>query len=100
MADEHIPSPRGSERWNKRAIETMLTNEKYTGTVIITDSSTPEQMIKATECIPPIITESEFNSVQEERQKRSNVEIDEEGNVHRKNSKYSSKKKTKKPYEP
>ena len=33
LAEEHIPSPRGSERWSKLAIETVLTNAKYTGNV-------------------------------------------------------------------
>lgn len=35
-----IPSPTGKEKWNKRSIETMLSNEKYIGTVTLLDSAT------------------------------------------------------------
>ncbi|MGI6745452.1 MAG: recombinase family protein [Acutalibacteraceae bacterium] len=92
LSDSNIPSPTGKEKWNKRAIEKMLENEKYTGTVTLTDSVTQEYAYQMKDCIPPIITESEFRAVQEERQKRSNVVTDENG-THRSNKKYSSKKK-------
>lgn len=92
LSEAGIPSPTGKEQWNKRAIETMLENEKYTGTVTLLDSATQKYEFKMKECHPPIITESEFRAVQEERQKRSNVVADENG-THRSNKKYSSKKK-------
>jgi site-specific DNA recombinase len=44
------------------------------------------------ECHPPIITESEFRAVQEEKKKRSNIIINDDG-THRCSEKYSSKKK-------
>lgn len=91
LSDAGIPSPTGKEKWNKRAIETMLSNEKYTGTVTLLDSATQEYLYQMKECHPPIITESEFRSVQEERTKRSNVVTDEKG-THRRDKKYSSKK--------
>lgn len=35
LVEAGIPSPTGKEQWNKRAIEKMLENEKYTGTVTL-----------------------------------------------------------------
>ena len=83
----------GKAECNKRMIESILTNEKYMSTVIVRDSVTPDQLTQATECVTPIIAESEYRSVQEERLRRSNQEIDENGNVKRKNTKYSLKKR-------
>ena len=45
----------------------MLENEKYTGTVTLLDSATQEYEYQMKECHPPIITESEFRTVQEEK---------------------------------
>lgn len=92
LSDTGIASPSGKEKWNKRAIETMLANEKYTGTVTLLDSATQEFAYQMKECIPPIITESEFRAVQEQRKKRSNIVTDDDGK-HRSSKKYSSKKK-------
>jgi len=92
LFDASVPSPAGKEKWNKRAIETMLANEKYTGTVTLLDSATQDYKYRTIECIPAIITESEFRAVQEEKSKRSNIVIDENG-THRSSKKYSSKKK-------
>ena len=92
LYDAGILSPTGKEKWNKRTIETMLSNEKYTGTVTLLDSATQEYEYQMKECIPPIITESEFRAVQEEKKNRSNIVTDDEG-THRSSKKYSSKKK-------
>lgn len=92
LYDAGVLSPTGKEKWNKRTIETMLSNEKYTGTVTLLDSTTQEYEYQMKECIPPIITESEFRAVQEEKKKRSNIVTDDEG-THRSSKKYSSKKK-------
>lgn len=92
LYDVGILSPTGKEKWNKRTIETMLSNEKYTGTVTLLDSATQEYEYQMKECIPPIITENEFRAVQEEKKKRSNIVTDDEG-THRSSKKYSSKKK-------
>ena len=40
----------------------------------------------------PIIPEEMFNRVQEERSRRSNIEVGEDGVKHRKSTKYSAKK--------
>lgn len=92
LYDAGILSPTGKEKWNKRTIETMLSNEKYTGTVTLLDSATQEYAYQMKECIPPIITESEFQAVQEEKKRRSNIFTNDEG-THRSSKKYSSKKK-------
>ena len=92
LSDAGIPSPAGKEHWNKRAIETMLENAKYTGTVALLDSATQEYEYKMKECHPPIITDSEFRAVQEEKKKRSNIVVNDDV-MHRSSKKYSSKKK-------
>ena len=56
------------------------------------DSATQEYQYQMKECISPIITESEFRAVQEEKAKRSNIVTDNDG-THRSSKKYSSKKK-------
>lgn len=91
-SDTGIASPSGKKKWNKRAIETMLANEKYPGTVILLDLATQEFAYHMKECIPPIITESEFRAVQDAKKMRSNVVTDDDG-THRSNKKYSSKRK-------
>jgi hypothetical protein len=92
LSDAGIHSPAGKGTWSKRSIEKMLENEKYTGTVTLLDSATQEYKYQMKECHPPIITESEFRAVQEEKKKRSNIVTDDEGR-HRSSRKYSSKKK-------
>jgi site-specific DNA recombinase len=92
LSDAGIPSPTGKEKWSKRSIEKMLENGKYTGTVTLLDSSTQEYEYQIKDNHPPIITENEFRSVQEERMKRSNIVTDHDG-THRSSNKYSSKKK-------
>ena len=92
LSDAGISSPTGKEKWSKRAIEKMLENEKYTGTVTLLDSATQQYEFQMKECHPPIITESEFRAVQEEKKKRSNIVTDDDG-THRSSKKYSSKKK-------
>ncbi|KXG42666.1 recombinase family protein [Tepidibacillus decaturensis] len=92
LSDAGIPSPTGKGTWSKRSIEKMLENEKYTGTVTLLDSATQEYRYQMKECHPPIITESEFRAVQQEKKKRSNIVRDDDGK-HRSSKKYSSKNK-------
>lgn len=92
LSNAGIPSPTGKGTWSKRSIEKMLENEKYTGTVTLLDSATQEYRYQMKDCHPPIITESEFRAVQEEKKKRSNIVIGNDGK-HRSSKKYSSKKK-------
>lgn len=92
LSEAGILSPTGKEQWSKRSIEKMLENEKYTGTVTLLDSYTQEYEYQIKDNHPPIITESEFRSVQKEKMKRSNIVTDDDG-THRSSKKYSSKKK-------
>lgn len=92
LAEAGIPSPAGKEKWNKRAIETMLVDEKYTGTVTLLDSASQEVAYQMKDCIPPIITEGEFRAVKEAKKQRSNVVTDANG-THCSSKKYSSKRK-------
>jgi hypothetical protein len=92
LSDAGIPSPTGKETWSKRSVEKILENEKYTGTVTLLDSATQQYEFQMKECHPPIITESEFRAVQQEKKKRSNIATDENG-TRRSSRKYSSKKK-------
>lgn len=90
LEKEHIKSPTGKNKWPKRSIETMLENEKYTGSVKLLDSVNKEDYYLQ-DNHEAIITEEVFNQVQEEKSSRSN--LDEENN--RKRRKYSSKNKVK-----
>ena len=103
LKEMQMPSPTGNENWSKKTIENILTNEKYTGDVIVMKTKTspdkghkriqnldePKYMIK--DLIPSIIAKDIFDAVQEERKRRCNIETDENG-THRKKEKYSSKK--------
>lgn len=79
LYDAGVPSSAGKEKWNKRATETMLVNEKYTRTVTRQDSAAQEYAYRMKACIPSIITESEFQTVQKEKKKRSNIAAVGEG---------------------
>lgn len=87
LEKEKIKSPTGKNKWPKRSIETMLENEKYTGSVKLLDSVNKENYYLLKDNHEAIITEDVFNKVQEEKSSRSN--LDEENN--RKSRKYSSK---------
>lgn len=104
LENDHIPSPTGKEQWSKHTLEFMLTNTKYYGTAVIFKTHTPEYKAKrkindgevnryaAAGNNEPIITEEMFNRVQDERSRRSNIEVGEDDIKHRKSTKYSMKK--------
>lgn len=87
-----IASPTGKEKWCKRTIDVMLSNEKYTGNVRLLKSGKSEVHYLASDNNPAIISSETFEAVQIEKARRSNVAKDENGAVKRKDSKYSSKK--------
>ena len=66
LAEEHIPSPRGSERWSKKAIETVLTNVKYTGNVEVMKSSPTGNRYVQKDTHAAIIPMERFAAVQEQ----------------------------------
>jgi hypothetical protein len=87
-----ILSPTGKEKWCKRTIDVMLSNEKYTGDVKLLKSGKSDVQYMASENNPAIISKETFEAVQIEKGRRSNV-VKEENGSKRKNEKYSSKKK-------
>lgn len=87
-----IPSPTGKEKWCKRTIDVMLSNEKYTGDVRLLKTGKSEIHYLATDNNPAIISKEVFEAVQIEKARRSNVVIDENGRQ-RRNKKYSSKRR-------
>ena len=92
LAKRKILSPTGKEKWCKRTIDVMLSNEKYTGDVRLLKSGKSEVHYLASGNNPAIISKEIFEAVQIEKTRRSNVVKGENG-VKRKREKYSSKKK-------
>lgn len=98
LAAEGIKTAKGKDTWSKLAIEKMLSNEKYVGDVRV---AKPQGQRKgkievsggylATDNHPAIIPREVFAAVQEEKQRRSNTIIDENGK-HRKETRYSAPK--------
>ena len=87
-----ILSPTGKEKWCKRTIDIMLSNEKYTGDVRLLKTSKSEIHYLATDNNPAIISKEVFEAVQIEKKRRSNMVKNDDG-WQRKNKKYSSKQK-------
>ena len=69
----------------------MLCNEKYIGVAVVNVGGKEGQIYKLNNSHPAIISKEIFDAVQEEKLKRSNVVIGENG-THRSSTKYSSKK--------
>ena len=87
MEARHIPSPTGKDKWCRRSIDKLLDNEKYVGDVLLMKTFTPEvgtkrrknrgeaYQYRITDGHPPIITREAYAAVQEEKKRRSNVEV-------------------------
>jgi hypothetical protein len=86
-----IVSPTGKEKWCKRTIDVMLSNEKYTGNVRLLKSGNSEVHYMESDNNPEIILSKTFEAVQIKKTKRSNV-VRDENSTKRKNKKYSFKK--------
>lgn len=93
LEEKKIKTSKRKERWSKRAVESTLTREKYTGDVAIADSGGSENQYLYKQHHEGIISKEQFEAVQLEMALRSNVEIGEDGMVRRKSKKYSSKNK-------
>lgn len=91
LEDQQIPSPRGKDIWPKRTIDTMLSNEKYMGDVILEIEVEPGKFVMIENNHLGIISREKFNAVQEEKARRSNV-VQHNGKVERVKKRYSSKK--------
>lgn len=98
-----IPSPTGKEKWTAAAISKLLSNEKYTGDVILqktyiqdfwnhtqagNDWVLPKYLYESNN--PAIISKEIFVQVQAAKSSRSNVENSENGGVKRKSTRHSS----------
>jgi len=81
LEERGILSPTGKPKWNREAINKLLSNEKYTGRVLLQKTiSTGSSQIENdglmerylyTEAHEAIISDKLFKVVQEEKQKRS-----------------------------
>ena len=85
-----IKSPTGKDKWCKRTVDVMLSNEKYTGSVRLFNSEKRDVQYLSSDNHPAIISAEKFQAVQLEKGHRSNVTKSESENQ-RKNKKYSSK---------
>ena len=82
--------PTGKEKWCKRTIDVMLSNEKYTGDVKLMKSGNSDVQYLSEDNNPAIISKEVFEAVQVEKRRRSNVVTDDVG-THRSSKRYSSK---------
>ena len=103
-----IVSPSGKQRWCKRSIDTMLSNEKYTGDVLVLKTyssgfpnnkrvvnsgvSESHPLYIADNHHETIITKSTFDAVQAEKVRRSNVRCNADGTKQRSDTRYTMKK--------
>ena len=87
LETEGIMSPTGKDHWSKRTIDMILLNKKYCGYSVVKVENKSYEQDNHHE---PIIPLELFEKVQAEKVKRTNVEIDENGKLHRKSTKYSS----------
>lgn len=92
LQNRGIKSPSGKDKWPKRTVAEMLSNEKYIGVAVVNAGGDEGLIYKLNNAHQAIISKEVFDAVQEEKNKRSNIVIDENG-THRSNKKYSSKKK-------
>lgn len=92
LQSRDIKSPTRKDNWPKRSVESMLSNEKYTGIAVVNVGGEEGHIYKLNNSHPVIISKDIFDAVQEEKRKRSNVVTDESG-THRSSTKYSSMKK-------
>lgn len=90
LKEHNIKSPSGKDTWSKRGVESILTREKYTGDAT---AFTGNVGYRKNGSNPAIIERAQFEQVQKEMAARTNIEAGEDGQVRRKKTKYSSKKK-------
>lgn len=92
LEKRRIFSPTEKEKWCKRTIDAMLSNEKYTGDIRLLKSGKSEVQYLSSDNNPAIISKEVFEAVQVEKARRSNVVRSGNG-TQRKSKKYSSKRK-------
>ena len=109
LAVEEVKTPTGKDKWSKRSLDHLLSNEKYSGDVEIFKSYTvkeysPFKVVKmkknkgeleryvAIANHPAIITKRDFEAVQAEKARRTNIEYTATDGVKRKSTRYSAKR--------
>ncbi len=85
LEEQRIPSPTGKPKWNREAIDKLLSNEKYTGCVLLQKTvSIGTVQIENDGLIDrylytgsheAIISDQLFRVVQQEKQSRSKVQL-------------------------
>ena len=100
MAQRNILSPTGKSTWSRRAIDTLLSNEKYRGNSTASTArmsgdphSKPRDKYLYQGHHEAIVDEKTFIAVAEEKKRRSNIESDENG-IRRKKTRYVAKAQT------
>ncbi len=111
LEEEGIPAPNGGTVWPKRAIDTILSKNKYAGDTIVRsrelstievdrglemtnpDGSRYELYISSGNN-PPIVSPEVFDKVQKMKAERSNIVFNPDGTRSRKGTHYSSKRAT------
>jgi len=104
LDSQGIKSPTGKNSWSKRTIDKMLSNEKYTGKVLMLKTYGDKypnnkrhanngevQQYMVNDSHPIIISEEQFELIQNEKIRRSNIQKNESGAI-RKSTRYSMKK--------
>lgn len=71
LAEESIPSPQGKAKWGKKAVETVLSNIKYTGNVKILNNDPNGRSYILHDSHPAIIPVEKYDRVQEEITRRT-----------------------------
>ena len=77
LARRGIPSPTGKPKWNREAIDKLLSNKKYTGRVFLQktldgkDNAGYEERYLYHDTHEAIVSDGLYRDVQEERLKRS-----------------------------
>lgn len=103
LYERGILSPTGKNKWTPMAISKILSNEKYTGNVML-QKTYVKDFFNRTQALndnqftkylysnnnPSIISKELFEQVQEIMGERSNIEIDDNGKQVRKATRYSS----------
>ena len=103
LEEKKIASPSVKPKWSKRSVELLLSNEKYIGNVIVGKTYCDEypnnqrrinngehKKYLMKDSHEPIITTEQFEAVQEEKLRRSNIQISD-SSVSRKKTHYSMK---------
>lgn len=104
LKKKSVKSPTGKENWPKRTLDTMLSNEKYIGNVIIGKTYTGDfpkndrhinrgehQKYQVDASHPSLISKEQFELVQQEKLHRSNINLSEDGTISRNSTHYSMK---------